>query len=279
MSWNCADEQDLKLDLSVSGKISVSPRFPLQQNMVRYGPQLPQLDQPIALKLMGDKEGMDKGPAWWFQQPYTKVVVVRDYDFNADGSLNDKRWIVDRQARRERRRAVATPTAKPWFCYWNNTLLEGFIYVTQNFSGQYQAVSSEYLASSSSAAESGTSEGDSGSGSFHAYTPHPPRSTGSFGKRQSIDPSQLAAYSKDIKIEERRAPNTSPAPYCVHMQIMNDGTASPIPDANGSPQTIRLIETAATYDAKVGAPHIRKRGAFWERNASDNRCECEWLSN
>ncbi|KAL8820484.1 MAG: hypothetical protein Q9223_001314 [Gallowayella weberi] len=269
MSWNCADEQDLKLDLSVSGKISVSPRFPTQTNKVRYGPQLPQLDKPIPLKLMGDKEGMDKGPAWWFQQPYTKVVVVRGYDFNADGALNDKRWIVDRQARRERRQAVAPATAKPWFCYWNNTLLEGFIYVTQNFSGQYQAV----------AAESGTSEEDNGSGSFYAYTPHPSRATGSIGKRQSIDPSQLAAYSKDIKIEERRAPNTSPAPYCVHMQIMNDGTASPIPDVNGNPETIQLIETAATYDAKVAAPHARKRGALWERDASDNRCECEWLSN
>ncbi|KAL8698771.1 MAG: hypothetical protein Q9224_001701 [Gallowayella concinna] len=279
MSWNCADEQDLKLDLSVSGEISVSPRFPAQTDRVRYGPQLPQLDQPIPLKLMGDKEGMDKGPAWWFQQPYTKVVVVRSGEFNADGALNDKRWIVDRQARRERRRAVAPATSKPWFCYWNNTLLEGFIYVTQEFSGQYQPVSSEDLASSSSAAESGTSEKDYGSGSFHAYTPLPSSSRRSVEKRQTISPSQLAAYSKDIKIEERRAPNTLPAPYCVHMQIMNDGTASPIPDENGNPQTIQLIETPSTYDGSVETHNIQKRGAFWERDPSDNKCECEWLSS
>ncbi len=272
MSWNCADEQDLKLDLSVPGSISVSPRFHVRNDQVRFGPQLPQLDRPIPLQLMGDKEGMDKGPAWWFQQPYTKVVVVRGLDFNADGGLNDKRWFEFRHTRKQRRQTIAPAASKPWFCYWNNTILEGFIYVTQNFSGQYQPVSSEYIASSGSTVDSKALAADDEPASHAAYTVR---------KRTIIDPGHLAAYSKDIKIEERRVPNTVPAPYCVHMQVMNDGTASPIADENGNPATIQLIESSSTYDLDVNQPHAQKdkRTSLWERDPSAGICECEWASN
>ncbi|KAL8768647.1 MAG: hypothetical protein Q9209_005206 [Squamulea sp. 1 TL-2023] len=281
MAWECADEQDLKLDLSVPGSISVSPRFPTQNNQVRFGPQLPQLDQPIALKLMGDREGMDKGPAWWFQQPYTKVVVVRAADFKAYGGAKDKRWLETRHARKERRQTVARVTSKPWFCYWNNTILEGFIYVTQNFSGQYQPVSSDYAASSRPLADLEAPASSYESDSFAAYSPFPSGSAESLRKRTMVDPTQLAAYSKDIKIEERRAPDTDPAPYCVHMQIMNDGTASAINDESGSPVTIQLLETASTYNSGADQPDKQKerRASFWERDPSTGKCECEWSSN
>ncbi|KAI4260784.1 MAG: hypothetical protein L6R42_003894, partial [Xanthoria sp. 1 TBL-2021] len=257
MSWNCADEQDLKLDLSTPGSISISPRFPAQNNQVRFGPQLPQLDQPIPLTLMGDKEGMDKGPAWWFQQPYTKVVVVRGNDFVAYGGVNDKRWFEFQHARKEKRQTIAPIASKPWFCYWNNTILEGFIYVTQNFSGQYQPVSSGYVTSSSPTADSEAPAAGYEAGSFKAYRPLPSGSADRsdlLQKRTIIDPSQLAAYSKDIKIEERRTPGTVPAPYCVRMQIMNDGSASPVTDESGSLLTIGLEETPSTYDPGADQP-------------------------
>ncbi|KAL8732890.1 MAG: hypothetical protein Q9166_002491 [cf. Caloplaca sp. 2 TL-2023] len=283
MSWSCADEQDLKLDLSSPGKISVSPRFPTPNNRICFGPQLPKLDA-VPLQLMGDKDGMEKGPAWWFQQSYTKVVVVRGVDFNANGEYaseeDSKRRFDVRQVRKERRQSIAPATAKPWFCYWNNTILEGFIYVTQNFSGQYQSVSSDYSASSDPIADQGAAA-DYGSAPFLPFSFFTPSPTGSLEKRQSIDPSQLAAYSKDIKIEERRAPNTVPSPYCVHMQIMNDGTASPIPDDSGNPQTIQLVETPSTYDDDADQPTTQKgkRENLWQRDPPRSACECEWASN
>ncbi|KAL8849746.1 MAG: hypothetical protein Q9221_005290 [Calogaya cf. arnoldii] len=284
MAWNCADEQDLKLDLSTPGSISVSPRFPAKNNQVRFGPQLPEIDQPIPLQLMGDKEGMEKGPAWWFQQPFTKVVVVRGIDFDTHGGVNDKRWFEFQHARKERRQTIAPIASKPWFCYWNNTILEGFIYVTQDFSGQYQPVSSGYMTSSSPPADAEAAAADLRAASFDAYSPSPSDpadSTVSLRKRTFIDPSQLAAYSKDIKIEERRAPNTDPAPYCIHMQVMNDGSASPITDEMGDPETVELVETLSIYGPGVDQPDARKetRSRLLEREASAGNCECEWISN
>ncbi|KAL8670390.1 MAG: hypothetical protein Q9168_005072 [Polycauliona sp. 1 TL-2023] len=262
MAWNCADEQDLKLDLSTQGSISISPRFPAQPNQVRFGPQLPQLDQPIPLKLMGDKDGMDKGPAWWFQQPFTKVVVVRGNDFNAVGGVNGRRWFEHQHARNEKRQTIAPVASKPWFCYWNNTILEGFIYVTQNFSGQYQPISSGYVSSASPAADPEALAADYDVGPLDSYPSLAPGSGGSGRKRALVDPTQLAAYSKDIKIEERRSPQTDPAPYCVHMQIMNDGSASPLADENGNTATIQLLETPSTYDTRKGKrARLGKRGA------------------
>ncbi|KAL8998717.1 MAG: hypothetical protein Q9169_002272 [Polycauliona sp. 2 TL-2023] len=274
MAWNCADEQDLKLDLSTAGSISISPRFPAQNHKVRFGPQLPQLDKPIPLQLMGDKEGMEKGPAWWFQQLFTKVVVVRDGDFNAYEGVNDKRWFDFQYARKEKRQSIAPVASKPWFCYWNNTTLEGFIYVTQNFSGQYQRVSPGYEASSSAAADPEALASDYGSGSLDSYLSSSSESPDTLRKRLLVDPTKLAAYSKDIKIVERRNSATDPAPYCVHMQIMNDGSAQPVPDEIGNPATIELIETSPTYETRK-----EKRAKPWQRGATGDGCECEWISN
>lgn len=275
MSWGCAKWADLKLDLSVPKMVSVSPRFPALSNQVYLGPQPPQLDQPVPLNLMGDKDGLYRGPAWWFQQPYTKVVVVPEVDFNADNTVpgNTRRWFEPRQRRGENMRLdnrgrwmIAPPSAKPWFCYWNDTILEGFIYVTQNSSSQGQPTNSEYADSSSPTV-------DNPSAAFPSLTPGSSVPTGSLQKRQSVDPAQLTAYSKIVKIEERRPPSTVSPPYCVHMQIMNDGTANPIPDESGKPLTIQLSETPPTYD---GSMH--KRNDLWERDDPTSGCECEWVS-
>lgn len=95
------------------------------------------------------------------------------------------------------------------------------------------------------------------------------------GRRQNVDPSQLVVYSKDIKIEERRSPNPSAtAPYCIHMQIMNDGTASPLQDDNGSPQTVELIEAPPSPGMKM-----HKRKDLWEREESVDACQCEWVNS
>ncbi|KAL8716270.1 MAG: hypothetical protein Q9220_000175 [cf. Caloplaca sp. 1 TL-2023] len=290
-SWSCANGADLKLDLSVPNMISVSPLVPTQPNQVYFGPQPPDLTIPVPLSLMGDRDGMEKGPAWWFQQPYTKVVVVPGVDFNAGGGTK-KRWFDLPRDRKDNRRVsvrnygyghtVATPAMKPWFCYWNSTILEGFIYVTQNSSMQ----------SSSESAESASPTSPTPAypsiyipPSFAAFTSFPPTAatpTGTVDKRQVSNPSSYAAYSKDVKIEERRAPGTQPPPYCVHMQIMNDGTANPIGDENGQPITVQLEEIQPGSDGSVSQDGSggRKRGNLWERGpSSTSSCECEWINS
>ncbi|KAL9592824.1 MAG: hypothetical protein Q9179_006333 [Wetmoreana sp. 5 TL-2023] len=289
MSWGCTNKADLKLDLSIPKMISVSPRYPAPLDQVYFGPQPPQLDNPVVLNLMGDRDGLDKGPAWWFQQPYTKVVVVPSVDFNADNTIpgSTKRWRDRRQHREESmrlnvhgRRAIAPPTAKPWFCYWNDTILEGFIYVTQNSSGQDQATDSEYETPASATADSDSPiastaiYGGSPLAAYSSISGGSAMPTAPVQKRQGMDPTQLAAYSKDVKIEERRPSTTTTPPYCIQMQIMNDGTASPISDDNGKPVMIQLSEIPPDYD--TNRPNRRD---LWDRDASDGGCKCEWVSS
>ena len=221
----------------------------------------------MPLYLMGDEDGMSRGPAWWFQQPYTKLVVVPDLDFNADDSveITRRQWSESRQGGTEGMgligrgiRNIALPAAKPWFCYWNETVLEGFIYVTQDsspedpYSGPWQ-----------------TAAADSANNAWDTT-----ETTESLRKRSSVDPSELVAYSKVVKIEERRPSEPTSPPFCQQMQIMNDGTASPLADDYGSPNIISLEEMPPQYERMM-----RRRDGFVERDNTLRGCECEWVSS
>ncbi|KAI4123554.1 MAG: hypothetical protein LQ338_005207 [Usnochroma carphineum] len=268
--------------------VSVSPRFPSTPNQVHFGPQPPQMDQPVPLQLMGDKNGMDRGPAWFFQQSYTKVVVVPGPFWEFDHG-NTRRWFDLWRGRSSSRRlnprgdgGIAPAAAKPWFCYWNNTILEGFIYVTQNSSGRVQPASTEYPWPSSPTgdydppAAAWSINSDQPPAMFTSFPPaNPTMATGSMHKRQTPDPSELSAYTKVVKIEERRDPDVVLQPYCVHMQIMNDGTAQPLPEPS-----ITLTATEPEDDESNYQPsRLRRRGPLFERDSSTSACECEWVSS
>ena len=91
---------------------------------------------------MGDVDDAERGPAYFFQQPYDKLVILPEAAlFNGSYS---KRWLDDEldsevekgtQSELEKRNDsffFPQPGDRPWFCFWNNTILEGFIYVTEN---------------------------------------------------------------------------------------------------------------------------------------------------
>lgn len=96
-----------------------------------YGAQVSNMFTPFSpLLYVHDRDDLAEGPAFYFQQEYNKLVVVaaeaidvpnRRLKRNAYGKWPD--WLVQKQ--------YATPGDKPWFCYWNNTMLEGFIYMNQ----------------------------------------------------------------------------------------------------------------------------------------------------
>ena len=98
---------------------------------VRYGAQPPILNNYTNMSLMQAKEHRDKGPAYVFHKQFDKLVILPEDTFD------------DVKSRRQRRDSVydgnyhfsealyAPPGHKPWFCYWNGTLLEGFIFVIQ----------------------------------------------------------------------------------------------------------------------------------------------------
>ena len=259
-------------------------------NLIRYGSQPPQLKQPANLVLMKDNDDFNKDPAYVFQQQYDKVVIVHEDDLpgwtpSPKRSLL-KRWFYDSEVEtlgslKGRRsddewtdNSIAKPIDRPWFCYWNNTILEGLIFITQDASGGASA-------SGASPSAVATSSGSS-------------QSTGSRLKRQ-ISPS--LSYPKAVKIEERRPPNPS-QPYCERMQILYN--LQPGPVVNPITQkinTIYLSETESQSLAQSQAVHgmaggqlfsapaasasgfPKKRAGMEKRITPPSPCQCGWVSD
>ena len=292
-AWDCATGANLSMVVTIAGSftptINLTYALPTD-NLIRYGSQPPQLNQPANLVLMKDKDDFNKGPAYVFQQQYDKVVIVHEDDLlgwiPSPKRSFLRRWFYDSEVRKPSSlktrqsddewtdNSIAKPIDRPWFCYWNNTILEGLIFITHDANGSASA-------SGASPSAVATSSGSS-------------QSTGSRLKRQS--PSSLF-YPKAVKIEERRPLNPS-QPYCEQMQILYN--LQPGPVVNPSTQkinTIYLSETESQSLAQNQAVHgmasgqlfsasaasasgfPKKRAAMEKRITPPSSCQCGWVSD
>lgn len=265
-AWDCSTNAKLTMDVSTKAQDEhvVSLTFdPGPSEQIQYGSQPPELEGNIRLKLMKDKDAFNKGPAYFFSQPYNKTVIVHNQDLpnGLPGSKRRfmKRWFgddadddADDSQSQWTDLSLAVPTDKPWYCFWNGTILEGFIFVTQDV-----PVSS-----------SQTSPG-------------------------------LSPYPKLVKIEERRNYRNSVQPYCQQMQILNNYQPGPLeyPDSQQLVQ-IQLTESEPPYQSKVRQQQLqqqaaeeqednpptnnllRRRHAIGRRDISSDTpmCRCEWMS-
>ena len=266
--------------------ISLSYSTP-SDGYIRYGSQPPQLNQPANLVLMKDKDDFSRGPAYVFQQHYDKVVIVHEEDIpggipNSKRSLL-KRWFYDKglenhgslMGRQDdddwASNSIAHPVDRPWFCYWNNTILEGFIFVTQDASANTTASGTLPSAAATS----------SGSSDF----------PGSRIKRQN--PSSPSSYPKSMKIEERRPLNPS-RPYCEQMQILNTYQPGPLVDPIthlvntvylSESESLDLIQNLIGGSPSLQAPDASPSGFPEKRGAKDKRftppssCQCGWMTD
>lgn len=100
-------------------------------SMVRYGAQPPILDGYTTMSLMNAKDHMEKGPAYVFHKQFDKLVVLPEEAFDETMSWRQRRDTVYSPKYNFSQAVYARAGQKPWFCYWNGTLLEGFIFVTQ----------------------------------------------------------------------------------------------------------------------------------------------------
>jgi len=276
--------------------VSLSYPEPLNPT-IRYGAQPPELGGLTNLILMKDKDSSYRGPAYLFTQQYNKTVIIHSSDLPG-GLPNTKRSLIERLLSREyfkgpagpHRRdeyddsqwtsnSIAEPADKPWYCYWPGTVLEGFIFVTQD------------------AAQSASGSG----ANYAAATTIPPPSASSQTVEKRKAPPNLAPYPKVVKVEERRNPFNPVKPYCQQMQISNNNQPGPLTDpANGQLIQIQLDESeplaqhqfdqhnyfgpAASSDmpptpaSPTGLPSRRR--AADKRSPSDSTpsCQCEWMS-
>jgi hypothetical protein len=217
-----------------------------------YGAQAPIVDDQQVMKLVTDSEEPERGPAWWFQLPYNKLVVLRETDLSMPTS---KREVLERQQGNNNwhdtgdfmgKKGVAQPGEKPWFCYWNGTLLETFIYVNQTSSAGSQSSSSSATTTSSTAAPSNTQPA---TGTYSSSVPTSNvQSQGSSYSGPSQLPNFPSLYPKVVKLEERRIPRgaQSISPYCVQHIVQSDGSAIPFMNSTNQPVTVYLNEAMPT---------------------------------
>jgi hypothetical protein len=245
-----------------------------------YGSQPPYTTVEQIMTLAQDTSQTSFGTAWFFQVPYDKLVIVPEDGLPKPST--DKRDIEwPPQDNPLMRMGVAQSGEKPWFCYWNGTLLETFIYVNQlSPSGARAAAESSSRASASASRTTllNSSSASGPSGGLASSTPAASAAPTGGGSRDH--PSLLPNYPNQIKIEENRIDQAA-APYCVQMMILNDGSAITMTNSSGLPITIQLTETESTTQ-----PMLRKRSPTADFNRQGyglverdvDICRCAWLS-
>ena len=191
-AWMCTPGSFMYLNVTPSDgdttQVTLSNAFGRDDPSLPYGPLTPHIDKSVGVTLMYDKDNPEFGPAYFFQTQYTKVVVLPDYLFNGTTATSAKRSVdegvaamqLDRRSIEGRDVPHPKPGEKPWYCYWNDTVLEGFIYVTQDTNGHENTQTPTVLLATNTLLTgemaSPTSTGPPQSGST---TPAPAASTGS----------------------------------------------------------------------------------------------------
>lgn len=258
-AWSC----DLSVYQNPQFQILVTPAQGTSPDLVRisasgmrtapvkYGTQPPSMDKPQKLSVAIDQSDLHAGLAYVFQVPYNKLVILHEDEFNPEGK--SKRAIEDIAP--PRRGMDLQPKDRPWYCYWNNTILEGFIYVTNDvpITPLNSTSSNGPLATQTSAASQESTAPD-------------------------LNNLNFPSYPKLVRLEERRDPmilQNGIKPYCQQMQVLNDmnlGTVNK-PDSN-EPMIISLDETDPVF------PKWKRSITRWtsQKSYDSDHCLCEWTN-
>lgn len=138
-TWDCTSGALMELSINVLDSDPVvlfnfpDNDGPLDPTLstVRYGAQPPILDGYTTMSLMNAKDHMEKGPAYVFHKQFDKLVILPEETFDDTILWRQRRDAVYSQNYNFSEAVYAGAGEKPWFCYWNGTLLEGFIFVYQ----------------------------------------------------------------------------------------------------------------------------------------------------
>ncbi len=182
---------------------------------------------------------------------------------------------------------------KPWYCFWNSTISEFWIFLDQNMDGTNQTNSTSTITSASSTATTAAPYGLSlPMGPYGSQTTsHTPSMTtsnpseptngpywtgGSKVKRQLQTSVGSPAFPKLAKMVEKRKPDDNVQPYCQQMQVLNNWQILPIPNV----PTICVEESDYTTATATGGNKMarHKRSGNTVQQLGSN-CICEWFSD
>lgn len=231
-AWACMD-QSSDFEFSVQGNDghhSVVFATNTPSSTFTYGAQPPLLPSPTQnVSLAIDTTDPSMGPALFFYALFNKLVILPDQAFSSS-SVSARSYnpgdsaILDAFASRNE---VAQPGEKPWFCWWNSTMMEFFLYVNQSSTDTWYG--STATTENNMPASTATSQAQS--------------------KRGDI----LVDYPRKIKIEERRDYSGTLEPYCQQMEVMSDGQLVPLTDQVINIKEIQPTPTT-TYINTAGGP-------------------------
>ncbi|KAH7078022.1 hypothetical protein BKA63DRAFT_509514 [Paraphoma chrysanthemicola] len=250
---------------------------------ILYGLQPPTLNLQT-MQLVSDLDYKAYGPAYHFADRYDKLVILRPEELNL---------FTNKMKRQDfRQRFQVRPGDYPWYCFWNSTYIEGYIYVDDNSTAaSYTAFPTNapsgspsasydlagFLATASSAAPASLTGSNSPSGA----TPTPPPAVRRDAQSDASLPPRIPPYPRIVKIEERRLPN-SPQPYCQQMVLLDNGRIAPALNGNDGPKKILLQEVDPSYEKYFQARatptgNAKREVGLFERSDPSDACHCQWM--
>ena len=139
-AWSCS-VPPIPIQMTVCPQNSSMPQAlasldPIQgsQGAYQYGVQPPSLPmQPLSL-VMDQDQPTSFGPAYHFQTSYNKVVILSTNDFAAGMGLRRRGGFGPPGSGGPGSRFQVQPGDAFWYCSWNETMIEGYIYVQDNSS-------------------------------------------------------------------------------------------------------------------------------------------------
>lgn len=254
---------------------------------IQYGLQTPELVLQ-SMQLVSDLDRQDYGPAFHFSARYNKIVILRPEELIAGSSLKKRESdLLFRQP------FQVQPGDEPWYCFWNATYIEGYIYAEDN------STAASITTFPSSASSTATSSQTLNSAAINTVATTPPSSTTPTMAAQITAPaarrdtaadasstSRVPAYPRIVKIEERRVAR-SPQPYCQKMVLLNNGIIAPAPNGNNGPVRIWLQEQDPSYDTTVSSQQPMATStvkgkretipSIGKRLEPSNACHCQWM--
>ncbi|KAF2084960.1 hypothetical protein K490DRAFT_68162 [Saccharata proteae CBS 121410] len=341
-AWSCTVEGP-PLEIEVGTLVSSHSNYgtslePLENTTtLQYGSQAPTISEQ-SLRLVSDLDNPSEGPAWHFQTYYDKIVILRADEFQAGQNLRKRKA----QGQDGQGQGPNTPSSSywqstppaaapsgfelppqfrhrnevqkgdtPWYCIWNSTFIEGFIYVNEDTSAAASDAASAAIASATSSgfttspspgqfSSSGPAPTASSTYNGAAATTTWPQSTittapessttTSFPVERRQDYSELSSdvqwYPRVVKIEERRFAGQGATPYCQKMQLLDNGHMVPI-SSNGQAIIVTLTEedpnenslyATATLTTGSDSSGGNSRRRFVEKrdDDEDGSCHCQW---
>ena len=263
-----------------------------------------------------DNDRVASGPAFYFQQFYDKLVVLPEAALTPSSKKRDAGFRLDEAWLQQK--SVVQPGEKPWFCVWNNTFLEAFIYIQEPITASYSLTASAEQPTSSQAtagtmsltAASSTQTGApdwiittaitlaSTTATFtgplsaaSAWSAHQEQQydgdddddDNNYGHNRKRDAGaqSLPVYPYIVELEERRLAGNTVTPYCQQYQILDDGGYGILNDASGNPIVVQLQESDPPYSAYKNTGLVGRDvdGVVqMEKRTVPGGCHCQWMS-